>query len=114
MALLALGGIFMLFMVLLAAVLCLGSASSSRRSAPPVTIPFGVTAATKSKQFANTPASAMGVYQVMPSAGCWPGVWVGFSPVVHARPVVSPVPERMQRRHPSAIVARATSHGALR
>lgn len=114
MALLALVGIFMLFIALFAAALCLGSASSSRRSAPPVTIPIGVTAGTENKQFANTHVSAMGVHQVMSAAGCWPGVWVGFSPVVRARPVVSPASGRMQRRHPSAIVARATSHGALR
>lgn len=114
MALLALCGISMLLIGLFAAAFCLGGASSSEHSTPPATVAFTVTAGTGNKQLANTSVSTMGVHQVMSTAECWPGVWVGFSPVVHASPVVSPDHGRVQRRQPSAIVARATSHGAPR
>lgn len=114
MALLALSGISVLLMALITAALCLGSASSSGQSTPTVRVPFGAPAHAENKQYANTTVSAMSVHQVTSSAGCWPGVWVGPSPAVHAHPVVSPSPAPMQRRRPSGLAVRATSHGVLR
>lgn len=114
MALLALSGISLLLIALITAALCLVGASYSGQSTPTAAMPYGASAHAGNKQYANTPVSAMGVHQVTSSAGCWPGVWVGPSPEVHAHPVVSPSPAPMQRRRPSGIAVRATSHGVLR
>jgi hypothetical protein len=114
MALLALSGMSLLLIALITAALCLGGASPSGHSTPPATMHFGAPAHAGNKQYANITVSAMGVHQVTSSAGCWPGVWVGPSPAVHAHPVVSPSPAPMQRRRPSGIAVRATSHGVLR
>lgn len=114
MALLAAGGIFALFIALLAAGLCLGGASSAGVSAPTARARLGVPVNSENKQYANTPISATGVHQVLASAACWPAVWVGPAPVVHAHPAASPARARLQRRHPSTIAARVISHGVLR
>jgi hypothetical protein len=116
MALLALGGVFVLVMALVITFICLGAGSQAGRAAPSAMPRFGAQAGTANKQQANTPVSALGVHQVVSPAGCWPGVWVGPSPAPQATQGEGASPGQVptQRCRPSGIAARATSHGALR
>jgi hypothetical protein len=116
MALLALGGISVLVMALLVTLICLGAGSHTGHAAPSAMPGFGVEAGMANKQQANTPVLGLGVHQVVSPAGCWPGVWVGPSPAPLAieGEGASPGQVPTQRRRPSGIAARATSHGALR
>lgn len=114
MALLALSGISVLFIALLAAGLCLGGTSSAVAPTRTARAPIGMPVASENKQYANIPLLVTGVHPVMSSAACWPGVWVGPAPVVHAHPAASPAPALMQRRHPSTVAARVISHRVLR
>lgn len=114
MAQLALGGISLLLTALFVSILCLVAGCCGGRPAPIARPPFGAPAQAGNKQDANTRASAMGVHQVASSAGCWPGVWVGPSPAVQTHPAVVPGTAPVQRRRPSGIASRVTSHGVLR
>lgn len=113
MALLALGGISVLVIALLVTFICLGAGGSTGYAAAQATPRFDAQGGVVGKQYANTPVSAMGVHHLASPAACWPGVWVGPSPA-QAYPGASSAGAPMQRRHPSGIAARATSHGALR
>lgn len=114
MALLALIGIYMLFIALFIALICVVTSTSGGRTGPVVAPPFGAPARPVNKQHANTPASTTGVHHLVSASGCWPGVWVGPSPVASALSTVASRRVPVQRRHPSGIAARATSHGVLR
>lgn len=114
MALLALGGISLLFTALLITFICVGAGSHTGHGAASAMPGFGAQGGIANKQQANTPLSAMGVHQVMSPAGCWLGVWVGPTPAPQATQCASACRMPTQRRRPSGIAARATSHGALR
>jgi hypothetical protein len=115
MALLALGGMSLLFKTLFGGLICLSAGGRKGQPCPSARLPIGVQVAPINKQYANTHASAMSVHHVASTAGCWPGLWVGPSPVPQAYPAAAPVdPAPKQRRNRSAIAARATSHGTQR
>lgn len=114
MALIALSGALALLMALFIAVICLAGGTTGGRATPTAGWSYRASAGIETKQHANTPLSKTGVHHVASPAGCWPGVWVGPAPVAHPRPVASAAAVPMQRRRPSGIAARATSHGVLR
>ena len=114
MALLALSGISVLLIALIAAVICLAVGSATGRTTPTAGWSRGASAGMGAKQYANTPVSTVGVLHLASPAGCWPGVWVGPMPVAPIRPVGSVAAALVQRRRLSGIAARATSHGVLR
>lgn len=114
MALLALVGMSMLLMALFVLFMCLVAGSGGGHCAPRAGGPLGAPGCAVNKQYANTPRLGMSVHQVTSSTGCWPGVWVGPPPAVQIHPVAKAAPTLMQRRRPSGVAARVTSHGVLR
>lgn len=120
MAVLALIGLFALFMALLAIVTCLALGATEGPGAPRTGGPSGAMSDHRTKQYANTAWPTMGVHQVMPSVGCWPGVWVGPAapsngvPAGNSAVEVASGPALVQRRRPSTVAARVTSHVVLR
>lgn len=114
MALLALSGISVLLIALIVAVMCLAVGSATGPTTPAAGWSCEASADMGTKQHANTPGSTVGVHHLASPAGCWPGVWVGPMPVAPIHPVASVAAALVQRRHPSGVAARATSHGVLR
>jgi len=101
-------GIFVLLLGL-----CAGSCSKA------VTRPESIGAASATghgdKQYANTYDVPSPVYRVPAVAPCWPGVWVG-PPTAAKRSALNSggSHQLVQRRRPSSISARITSHEVAR
>lgn len=111
-------GLFILSMLVvcgLVAVIghCEGGRTASGRRGGPVGAPGAMSQG--SKQHGNTYVAPAAVHMVPPAAPCWPGVWVG---PVAAQPVLDygglEQSRLVQRRRPSNICARITTHGVLR
>jgi len=111
-------GVFILSMLVvcgLVAVIghCAGGRTASGRRGGPAAAPGALPQG--SKQHGNTYAAPATVHMVPPAAPCWPGVWVG--PVAE-QPVLDygglERPRLVQRRRPSSICARITTHEVLR
>ncbi len=111
-------GLFILSMLVVCGVVAVIGLCASGRTAPgihrgPVGAPAAVSRA--SKQHGNTYVAPAAVHRVPPTAPCWPGVWVG---PVAAQPVSNygglDQARLVQRRRPSSICARITTHGVLR
>lgn len=111
-------GLFILSMLVaggLVAVIghCAGGRTASGGSGGPAGAPSPIRQG--SKQHGNIYVAPAAVHMVPPAAPCWPGVWVG---PVAARPVLDSggldQSRLVQRRRPSNICARITTHGVLR
>lgn len=107
--------LYMLFICGLVAVIahCAGPRTAPGRRGSPAGAPGALLQ--ESKQHGNTYMAPPAVHMVPPAAACWPGLWVG---PVAAQPVLDhgglDQYRLVQRRRPSNICARITTHGVLR
>lgn len=108
--------LFILFMSGLAAVVAHGVGGRTAPGMRPG--PNGAAGAVwpVSKQHENTSVAAAPVYRVQPGVPCWPGVWVGPAAASPPAPDYGGNHQQqlVQRRRPSSISARITTHGVLR
>lgn len=113
-------GLFILSMLVVCGSVAVIGHCASGRTAPgmhrgPVVAPAAISQG--SKQHGNTHLVPAVVHMVPPAAPCWPGVWVG--PVAEQPALALDYgglegPQLVQRRRPSSICARITTHGVLR
>lgn len=111
-------GLFILFMLVVCGLFAVMVQCASGRTARGMhrgTVGAPAAISQASKQHGNTYVAPVGVHMVAPAAPCWPGVWVG---PVAAQPVLDygglERHRLVQRRRPSSICARITTHGVLR
>jgi hypothetical protein len=112
-------GLFILSMLFIAGLAAVVAHGVGGRTAPGMHRgPMGAAGAIwpVSKQHANTSAVAPPVYRVQPGVPCWPGVWVGPAAALPPSPDYggNHRQQLVQRRRPSSISARITTHGVLR